>query len=129
VDLCAASILSPFWWTSVVAGSLLFGLISLRVADRWCGRPRSASRDELRILATALRLRVRAGTFLMLANLGMWVGLGAVNLHTPSLAGPVGLAFVLLCLVCLLSAVLHLLAATRVERWARREEGPDAKVD
>jgi hypothetical protein len=57
---------------------------------------------------------------LVLANLAMLGTLSAANLRTPRLAGPVGLVFVLCCMVSLVLAVLVHNAA---KRHGSAEEG------
>ena len=117
MELYRISLLSPFWWISVLLGSVLLGSVTPTVAGRLSGfRRASAAKDPVEEnlrLRRVLRLRLWAVDLLVLANLGMIVGLSAVNLRTPALCGPVSLAFVLLCLVSLTLASLVYLSSVR----------------
>jgi hypothetical protein len=100
------TLLSPLWWAAVLGCSTALTILSRWVVPRLSrGRRRPAPPSSGRS-----RRRLRAATLvvalLVLANLAMLGTLTAANLHTPRLAGPVGLAFILCCLVSLTLAVL-----------------------
>lgn len=100
------SLASPVWWVSVLLASLLIGSLSPLLLDRLARRRLSeqverapaASAHQLTSLLAELRLRLWVCTLLCVANLAMLVVLAVANLRVPQLAGPVGLAFVVLCL-------------------------------
>ena len=99
------SLASPVWWSSVLLCTIL-----LTTASSWLAR-RSAQLGNKpapnnHTKARRLRLAAWAVALLVLANLAMLGSLAAANLRTPRLAGPVGLAFLLCCLISLVLAVL-----------------------
>jgi len=74
-------------------------------------------------LVRALRLRIWVVNLLVLANVGMLVGLSAVNLRIPSIGGPVSLAFVVLCLLSLtLATLVYIESAHLTKRWRPSKE-------
>ena len=97
------TLLSPLWWASVLVCT-----IALTAACRWLARRLATQTARPRDTPSTTRLRLgsRVIGLLVLANLTMLGGLAAANLPTPRLAGPIGLAFVLCCLVSLVLAVL-----------------------
>jgi len=92
------TVLSPVWWGSVVIVSVLIGQLSSRVLGRMDVRRGGPSPGGL---LKVLRLRLWMATLLCIANVAMLVVLLVGNWHAPTLAGPIGLAFVLLCLFTL----------------------------
>ncbi len=92
------TVLSPVWWISVVLVTVLTGLLSSWVLGRVKPRGGGSSPDGLQ---KELRLRLWMATLLCVANIAMLVALLAGNWRAPALAGPIGLAFVILCLLTL----------------------------
>jgi hypothetical protein len=106
------SLLSPVWWATVLVCT-----VALTAATSWLARGaarRSGPAQAARSISHR-RMRLAAWTvvLLVLANLSMLCTMVAANLRTPNLAGPVGLAFVLCCLVSLVLAVIVHGAARR----------------
>ena len=110
-----ASLLSPVWWASVLVSAVLLGVLSSMFL-RWQARNRERiapgnGAESTHCQRTVLRYRLWVVNLLVLANVGMLAGLSAANLRAPVLYGPVGLAFILLCLVSLALSVLVYLAS------------------
>ncbi|MFH1462797.1 MAG: hypothetical protein ABIO70_00215 [Pseudomonadota bacterium] len=95
------SLLSPAWWATVLVCTILLTALSSLLARRRADPTRAPPPTARR-----LRLATWTVTLLVLANLAMLGTLLAVNLPSPRLAGPVGLSFLLCCLVSLVLAVL-----------------------
>ena len=102
------SLLSPVWWASVLLCSIASCATGSWVARR--GTERTGSEPATTTGLDGAMRRVRFGAFvvvlLVLANLAMLGTLSIANLRVPRLAGPVGLALVLCCLVSLVLALL-----------------------
>ncbi len=100
---------------SVVLAAVVDRLSSLvlhRIVLR-LGRPDTGTPPPSALLVE-LRLRLWVTALLSVANVSMLVVLAVANLRTPSIAGPVGLAFILLCLFTVLLAYQVHRAATRL---------------
>ncbi len=122
------SLLSPVWWAGVLVCTILLSAGSAGHARRVTKRPGDR---RLASPVTVRRARCAAwsAALLVLANLTMLGALAAANLRTPRLAGPVGLTFVLCCLVSLVLAVLvhSTTRHTEVHRSGKPGRGPDAE--
>ena len=99
------SLFSPVWWAGVLVCTILLSAVSSWLARR---SDKHADLSPQDTTTTAHRLRRAAWVvgLLVLANLAMLGTLAAANLRTPRIAGPVGLALVLCCLISLVLAVL-----------------------
>ncbi len=106
------TLLSPLWWGTVVLCSALFATVTTWLARR---RPLQTRQGDPGDRARRLRLGTWVAGLLVLANIAMFGTLAAANLRVPSIAGPVGLAFLLCCLVSLVLAVSLHAAAGRAE--------------
>ena len=104
------SLLSPAWWAGVLVCTILLSAFCSWLAQRGGRRVGPTTNAD----TTARRLRQASWVvgLLVLANLAMLGTLAAANLHTPRITGPVGLAFILCCLVSLTLAVLMFRANT-----------------
>ena len=101
------ALLSPLWWASV----LLVGIL-INAGCSWLVRRRARNGPERPSGDQEAPRHLRLGPWVLgltvLANIAMFVTLAAANLRVPRLAGPVGICFLLCCLVSLTLAVaLH----------------------
>ena len=100
------TLLSPLWWAAVLVCSTALTSLIRWVVPRFSPgnrtpAPASQGRSHRRLHTATFVVAL-----LVLANLAMLGTLAAANLHTPRITGPVGLAFILCCLVSLTLAVL-----------------------
>jgi len=101
------ALLSPLWWASVLVATIVINTgCSWLVRRRARNGPERLSGDQE--APRHLRLGPRVLGLTVLANISMFATLAAANLRVPRLAGPVGICFLLCCLVSLTLAVaLH----------------------
>jgi len=115
------TLVSPLWWLTVLVASVAIAWTSNRLL---CRGPVNVADSEraLLLLARATRLRGWMAVCLCGANLAMLVVLGVANLRIPSLVGPVGLVFLLLCVsTLLLPWHLHLSSSLLQRRMKEAE--------